>query len=73
MPLDEPVKKEGEVPVPVQEEEEDPMATKQTQILEQVGYFIHNVEQKGSCPPPFDQDCCDFCLEMSSLTGTVQG
>ncbi|XP_039186431.1 helicase SRCAP isoform X1 [Crotalus tigris] len=35
MPLDEPTKKEGEVPVPVQEEEEDPMATKQTQILEQ--------------------------------------
>ncbi|KAG8147884.1 hypothetical protein E2320_022890 [Naja naja] len=27
--------KEGETPVPVQEEEEDPMATKQTQILEQ--------------------------------------
>uniref|UniRef100_A0A8C6Y1N0 Snf2-related CREBBP activator protein n=1 Tax=Naja naja TaxID=35670 RepID=A0A8C6Y1N0_NAJNA len=35
MPLDEPTKKEGEAPVPVQEEEEDPMATKQTQILEQ--------------------------------------
>uniref|UniRef100_A0A670Z2E9 Snf2 related CREBBP activator protein n=1 Tax=Pseudonaja textilis TaxID=8673 RepID=A0A670Z2E9_PSETE len=35
MPLDEATKKEGEAPVPVQEEEEDPMATKQTQILEQ--------------------------------------
>ncbi|XP_058035408.1 helicase SRCAP isoform X2 [Ahaetulla prasina] len=35
MPLDEPTKKEGEAPVPAQEEEEDPMATKQTQILEQ--------------------------------------
>ncbi|XP_054849171.1 helicase SRCAP isoform X5 [Eublepharis macularius] len=35
MPLDEPGKKEGEAPVLVQEEEEDPMATKQAQILEQ--------------------------------------
>ncbi|XP_013926692.1 PREDICTED: helicase SRCAP-like, partial [Thamnophis sirtalis] len=35
MPLDEPSKKEGEAPIPVQEEEEDPTATKQTQILEQ--------------------------------------
>ncbi|XP_070800669.1 helicase SRCAP isoform X3 [Pituophis catenifer annectens] len=34
MPVDEPSKKEGEAAVPVQEEEEDPMATK-TQILEQ--------------------------------------
>ncbi|XP_070583937.1 helicase SRCAP isoform X1 [Erythrolamprus reginae] len=35
MPLDEPSKKEGEASAPVQEEEEDPIATKQTQILEQ--------------------------------------
>ncbi|XP_060112592.1 helicase SRCAP isoform X2 [Heteronotia binoei] len=35
MPLDEPGKKEGEGPPPAQEEEEDPMATKQAQILEQ--------------------------------------
>ncbi|XP_077170622.1 helicase SRCAP isoform X6 [Paroedura picta] len=35
MPLDEPGKKEGEAPPPAQEEEEDPMATKQAQILEQ--------------------------------------
>lgn len=35
MPLDEPTKKEGEPLAPAQEEEEDPMATKQTQILEQ--------------------------------------
>nr|XP_056718982.1 helicase SRCAP [Euleptes europaea] len=35
MPLDEPGKKEGEAPLPAQEEEEDPMATKQAQILEQ--------------------------------------
>ncbi|XP_044303914.1 helicase SRCAP isoform X3 [Varanus komodoensis] len=35
MPLDEPAKKEGEVPALAQEEEEEPMATKQAQILEQ--------------------------------------
>ncbi|KAJ7314111.1 hypothetical protein JRQ81_006047 [Phrynocephalus forsythii] len=35
MPLDEPAKKEGEAPVVVQEDDEDPLATKQTQILEQ--------------------------------------
>lgn len=50
MPLDEPTKKEGEAPVPVQEEEEDPMATKQTQILEQVGHFVHYAEHKGAAP-----------------------
>ena len=41
MPLDEPAKKEGEAPVVVQEEEEDTLATKQTQILEQVS-FLHS-------------------------------
>nr|XP_028560870.1 helicase SRCAP isoform X1 [Podarcis muralis] len=35
MPLDEPAKKEGEASAVAQEDEEDPMATKQTQILEQ--------------------------------------
>nr|XP_034991115.1 helicase SRCAP isoform X3 [Zootoca vivipara] len=35
MPLDEPAKKEGEASAIAQEDEEDPMATKQTQILEQ--------------------------------------
>ncbi|XP_062994412.1 helicase SRCAP isoform X3 [Elgaria multicarinata webbii] len=35
MPLDEPAKKEGDAPALAQEEEEDPMATKQAQILEQ--------------------------------------
>ncbi|XP_061446917.1 helicase SRCAP isoform X2 [Rhineura floridana] len=35
MPLDEPAKKEGEALALAQEDEEDPMATKQTQILEQ--------------------------------------
>ncbi|KAM9146686.1 helicase SRCAP isoform 4-T4 [Pangshura tecta] len=35
MPLDEPAKKEGEVLTMAQEDEEDPMANKQTQILEQ--------------------------------------
>lgn len=36
MPLDDSTKKEGEPLAPAQEEEEDPMATKQAQILEQV-------------------------------------
>lgn len=40
MPLDEPAKKEGEASAAAQEDEEDPMATKQTQILEQVSFQL---------------------------------
>ncbi|KYO42956.1 hypothetical protein Y1Q_0008896 [Alligator mississippiensis] len=35
MPLDEPVRKDGDMPAPTPEDEDDPVATKQTQILEQ--------------------------------------